>query len=481
MLSTLHKRRRIRMLAAAGLAAGAMAGCQSYEPVPLRLGEHGAAFLARTPEGTEVAAFAKSLREQAAQGAVERGRDFDLSDGVTIAEAEATAMVFNADLRVARLKAGVTQAGERNAGLWEDPTLGVDLTRIIQSVEHPWKIMSSVGITIPVSGRLEVEREKATAEHAAELARIVEQEWGTRIELRRAWVEWSALEAQRGATREFLTRLDEVVGVVDTLERAGEMARTEARLFRIERGTRQADLASIELREVEARATVVRLIGLSPTAPVTLTAMLEPTGGSEDVAAAREALSARNPTVLVAVTEYEVAERALKLEVRKQYPDLTVGPGYGREDGDDELLLGVSLPIPVLNGNRRGIAEARAQRDVARAVVEGALERAMSELHAAEAQRRAAATAREGIEREIVPMVDAQYADTRRAAQLGELNTLVLLETLTRQHEAKVKLVEARRDEVLAAIRFDGAAGPAVGVTGGHGDVGTTSKTGDAR
>jgi hypothetical protein len=62
---------------------------------------------------------------------------------------------------------------------------------------------------------------------------------------------------------------------------------------------------------------------------------------------------------------------------------------------------------------------------------------------------------------EIVPLVDAQYTDAREVARLGEVNSLVLLESHARQHEAKVGLIEAARDEALAAIDLEELIGPA--------------------
>jgi CRISPR system Cascade subunit CasA len=189
-------------------------------------------------------------------------------------------------------------------------------------------------------------------------------------------------------------------------------------------------------------------------------------GGQPGGAAARdfESLRARaeanSPAIAAGKSRYEAAERTLELEVRKQYPDLTVGPGFEREEGVDKVLLNLSLPIPVLNANRRAIAEAGAAREAARAELEAALEHLLSDLAVAERELLAAAAQRRTLEEEIVPLVDAQYADARRVAQLGEISTLVLLETLTRQHDAKLRLIESHQADVKAAIRFDELVGP---------------------
>jgi hypothetical protein len=83
------------------------------------------------------------------------------------------------------------------------------------------------------------------------------------------------------------------------------------------------------------------------------------------------------------------------------------------------------------------------------------LEQTVAALRAAEVRLAAAAQRRSTLETEIVPLVDAQYVDARQVARLGEVNTLVLLESLTRLQAAKVGLVEAARDEAIAAIDLD--------------------------
>lgn len=445
------------MLAALAMMTG---GCQSYERRPLDMTGHHTAFLARTPEGADVQKFAASLLAQSRSEAP-RGREFDPTDGISCAEAELVALVFNADLRLARMRAGVTRASAENAGLWEDPTIGVDLVRVVESTPEPWKLFTSVGITVPISGRLEIEKQRAGVEYAAELARVARREWTVRMSVRRAWSEWSALDAQLAATREFLTRTDQILVVVDKMEQAGEMARTEARLFRIEKATKASELATLESRAREADLRLRQLMGLSPDAPLRFqTTGIGSTRSCAMDRADAAALLRRSPAMLVAMAEYEAAEKTLELEIRKQYPDLHIGPGYGREDGQDQVLLGLSMPIPVLNANRQRIAEASAQRELAHVGVETTLEQTVASFRTAELKLASAARRRQTLENEIVPLVDAQYTDIRQVARLGEVNTLVLLESLTRQQEVKVWLVEAVRDEALAAIDLDELIGP---------------------
>jgi cobalt-zinc-cadmium efflux system outer membrane protein len=427
-------------------------GCTRYEARPLNPAAHRERLLARTPESAEVGAFAASLRERDGSGT-----GFDLRDGVTLAEGEATAMVFNADLRAARLRAGVSRAVATSAGLWRDPVVGVDLARVVESAPHPWEGGIELGLTIPVSGRLSLEKERAGLAHAADLARVAELEWRVRMDLRRAWARWSALRACLDETRELVEHLGGIVGVVDAGERAGEMARAEAGPFRIERALREAELASLEAACEEAALEVHRLMGLSPLAAL----RLEPSrlGGVEARTEEADAFCS-SPLLAVALAEYEVAEKTLELAVRGQYPEVVLAPGVGRDDGENQVRIGVSVPLPLFNANRREIAESRAAREAARAACEAAVERLEVEARAARARLAGARRQREALERGLAPLVEARYADVRRTIERGGAPAHAILDALTRRYEARVRLIEAARDETLAAIRLDEIAGP---------------------
>lgn len=411
---------------------------------------HRAEFLARVGDASDCASAYETLYGSARDASAADGADvkFGLADGIGPEEAEAIALVYNVDLRAARLKLGVTRAGAEYAGLWDDPALGVDLTRIIESSANPWKTGIGLSLTVPISGRLEIEKARAGAEHAVGLAEAAAAEWRVRHDVRRAWTEWSVLAHEIVVAQEFLGRIEQVLKIVDAMEQVGEIARTEARLFRVELASTQAEVASIESRERAADLAVRRLMGIPPDAPIKLTPGTLGAMGPHSGEPAAES----HPVVQVALAAYEVAERRLQLEVRKQVPDLEIGPGVGREDGDNQISLGVSLPLPLWNANKRAIAEATAEREVARAEVEAAAESLIAEQARAMTGSLAATARRRSLETGLIPLVDAQYADVREVARLGEVNTLLILESLTRQYEAKSKLIAAMRDEAVASI-----------------------------
>ncbi|MEQ8850928.1 MAG: TolC family protein [Phycisphaerales bacterium] len=456
-MDNLKRPRRTRvMLPGLGSAVAliALAGCQSYERVPLELTDHRASLDARLVATEPISKFVERLSEAGNQ-VPER---FDPNDGLSPAEGEVLAMFYNPDLRLARLDAGVALATFETAGLWEDPQFGFDGAEIL-SPAGPFEYGLTLSLTIPISGRLGVERDRAGAAYEAELRRIVDAEWSTRAAVRSAWASWSAASERLRLLREVIDQVERISAITDRLETAGELTRVEARLLRAELVETQADVAGAVLAEARARVELLGLMGLPPDAPVELLPALPPASIAEMNDAIGRLIEA-NTTLAVRRAEYQVAEETLRLEVRKQYPDITIGTGYGSEDNDDRLLLGVSIPIPILNANRAGIAEAKARREVARAAAETTFERLTRELAMARAAYNASRTQRDAFERDLVPMLDEQASEVEQLIDLGEVNTLLLLETVTRRFEAKSRLLDLRLAETDAAIEITRLLGP---------------------
>lgn len=442
--------------AAALAAAGAvmLAGCASYEPSPLDLDAHSAAWRDRAPSHESVHAFA----EQIAPERSESNAPFDPGDGLSLSEGELVALVFNPDLRLSRLRAGVAAASAEHAGRWDDPQLSIDVLRITESVPNPWIITPGLAFTIPISGRLEAEQARAEAAQHAALARVAEEEWRIRRDVRIAWFEWSAAQHRLRAQRELLDSTSSLATSTDRLAEAGEMLRTEAALFSIERAQREYEAARMRGRAAETEHRLRSLLGLAPDAPLHLTPSLATDPAWQPNP--RPDPGARSPTLSRLRHEYEVAEQTLRREIRKQYPDLTIGPLYESDQGQSRIGFLGAIPIPVLNANAQGIAEAQAERELARAAFETEYERIVGAMAVTRARAESLAQERAAIVDHMAPLVDRQVSDASRLLELGESGGLILLESLVRAHDMKLHLIDVRLDEAAAHAQLAFLAGP---------------------
>ena len=441
-----------------GLAVGAivlLAGCQQYERQPLDLATHRTALNERSLEVGRLQDFIDRIRGLGGQ----TPDTFSFDDGLTLPEGEALALFYNADLRLARLDAGVALANYETAGLWDDPEFGFDGAEILSPSGNPFEFGLTLNLTIPISGRLEVERERAGAAYETEILRIVDAEWTMRARVHSAWAAWTVSREQLDLLRETIEQAEHIVAVANRLESAGELTRVEVRLLRAALIEVRADAVQAKREAARLRIELLGLIGLAPDAEIQLLpslALPEPAMADDRLQRLIEA----NTELAVRRAEYQVAEETLRLEIRKQYPDITIGSGYGSEDNDDRLLLGASMPLPIFNANRAGIAEAHARRQLARAAAETTFEQLARGLAKTIADLEAVRSQRLYFENELVPMFDEQISEVDQLADLGEVDTFVLVETVTQAYEAKSRLLELRAAEIAAAADLVRLLGP---------------------
>ncbi|GIW74931.1 MAG: divalent cation transporter [Phycisphaerales bacterium] len=487
---------RARGVVALGLVlAFGLAGCQRYQPMPLDLHAHRAAVQDRLADARSLAAEDARAAALLAEHAPDAPQRFDPSDGLTPAEGEVLALFFNPDLRQARLRAGAALATYQTAGRWEDPVFGFDGAQVLAG-GGALDAGLTLGLTLPISGSLRAEKRRALAAHQAELSALADAQWATRMQVRRAWSAWSISVQRCDAYERALDRAQRLADRSRRLVSLGELTRAQARMLETVVLLARVRLGQAQAQRDRDRLELLGLMGLSPNADVRLlpaAAPLTPAdrrvlaealaavpspgeplpaafGGVQDPDGADapggpegaliERLLEANTTLAVERAQYRLAERALRAEIRRQYPDLTIGTGFGRESHEDRLLLGVSIPIPILNANAQGIARARADRAIAMAKAQSALERAVGALSAGVWAYRAADRRYELYREHLVPTLEAQLAEQEALAELGQVDLLLLVESVDRLSEAHSEMLDARLERTLAALEVVELLGP---------------------
>jgi len=430
------------------------AGCQSYEPRPLDAAAHRGAWHARTLDERPLASFLERLDRDPPVA------EFDPTDGLTLSEGQLVALVFNPRLRLARLRVGRAAAGAEHAGRWKDPELLLTVARITESVPDPWVVTPAIPFSIPLSGRLAAERGLADAALRAAAEGALEDEWAVWYELERAWVEWSAARLRVEETESFVGAVEALVRTASQLAQRGELPRTEAALFSLEEASRRNDLRRLRGELAAGEQGLRAVLGLAPEAPVAFVPSFTIEAGERPRPAAPVPVAERNPTLARLREEYEVAEQRLRREIAKQFPDLALGPLFESDAGQSRVGFFGAFPLPFLNANRRAVAEARVEREIARAAFETGYESLVGRWAVASATAQALAEQRTELEQVLVPLVDRQLEDALQLVRLGEGSSLVLLESLTRAQETKLELIETRAAEALARAELEHLIGP---------------------
>lgn len=152
-------------------------------------------------------------------------------------------------------------------------------------------------------------------------------------------------------------------------------------MFTVERASRRAELERLrdELKESEQRLRA--LIGLSPSADLSLL----PTLSTGPTSSGNKEPFESHPTLVRLRSEYEVGEKTLHREIKKQYPGPVFRPQGESDQGQSRIGFVGAIPVPILNSNKGGIAEAKAEREVARGLYETENERLVGRIAVARA------------------------------------------------------------------------------------------------
>jgi len=107
-------------------------------------------------------------------------------------------------------------------------------------------------LTIPISGRLKIEKERAGDAYEAQLRAIVDAEWNTRAALRSQWATWAAACQRVTLIQEVIAQLKHINAIADTLVAAGELNRVQHRLLQVELSSKLVEATEAELQVVQA-------------------------------------------------------------------------------------------------------------------------------------------------------------------------------------------------------------------------------------
>ena len=402
----------------ASLAAGILSGCRSYEPKPI------------------------DWNEEASLGATNEVRIASLDDAVTLA------LIGNRELNALRLKSANSAKAAKESGWWEDPELDFDLMRIVNPSEHPFLGGASVAFSIPLSGATAIAAKADEMYAQADAAEIKAAERDTGVEARLAAIRLAALRRRAALLSEYdsderIVRARENAG---KLHEAGEVSASELAGVQRQKHIRHHALMDTERDIAETEIAFLRLLGLRPGTKISLTPPLRdrpsmPSGADDPLELVR------HPRVEAALARLGGTEKSLEAEIRRQYPDLKLGPAYANEEGLDRFGLVAGISIPLWNRNRKGIAEAEGTRDEARLAAIDAWRSLVCD----------AATARVHLSNLLmhppVPANEREQAD--RLADAGELTPLDYLAVREQIFDLRLDELNWRRDVALAAAEIE--------------------------
>jgi len=281
------------------------------------------------------------------------------------------ALYFHADIRTARARAEVAHAGLGTAAQpqsWSGRLNPGYHTRPLPDSSAPWTLGLELEIPLVAQGKraARVERSAYLAD-AADLD-VANAAWMVRGRARDRYLE---LQASRDALQSLDAQLmarKEMLGLVGRRVEAGMLSTRDLGIERVTY-TQLELLRSQQLaRQQRAKGELAAALGLPlevlERMKLRFDADMSPRTDT-DVGALRRMALRNRLDVHRKLLEFGTADAEVKAAVAAQNPDITLGPGYTWDQGDNVWSLAVGMTLPPAAQTRASIREAQARRELA--------------------------------------------------------------------------------------------------------------------
>jgi outer membrane protein TolC len=281
------------------------------------------------------------------------------------------ALYFHPDIRTSRARAQVAHAELASAAQAQSRAGRLKPeyhSRTLPDSNGPWTLGLELEIPLVAQGKRAARTERsAFLADAADLD-IANTAWTVRGRVRDRYLELQASRDALASLDDQLVARKEMLGLVDRRVQAGMMSARDLGVERITYSQLELSRSQELARQQRAHGELAAALGLSldvfERMSVRFDADVAPRIDMGANALRRMALRNRLD-VHRKLLEFGAADAEVKAAVAAQNPDITLGPGYAWDQGDNVWSLAVGMSLPSAAQTRASIREAQARRDLA--------------------------------------------------------------------------------------------------------------------
>lgn len=281
---------------------------------------------------------------------------------LSVEELKRIGLMLNADLNKARLTHLRSAKAAKYAGLWSDPSLSAGVDRYVAS--NMWDRNISASLTIPVTGTPSLSRKVAELYKEADFQELRAQECDYLTRLQALCYAIRIAHTKHDIIRARMQQVEAELASITRLQGLGEVSTADLQDATQRYNDTIKELQELDNDHLSKHLELLAMLGLHPAVGELEVAGALPKGVPPRVPVPTEETLLRHPRLLAAMAVYKTSEKELQLEIRKQYPELEIGPGFTHEEGEDKIGLSVGFTLPLWNRNREAIARAQGSRSI---------------------------------------------------------------------------------------------------------------------
>ena len=280
-----------------------------------------------------------------------------LNDAVQIA------LALNPEINKLRTVRLTSQRYAAEAGWWDDPSLGFEALRILDGGAHPLITGLGLNFTLPLTGVPELRKRVAEFYSDADIWMVATAERELMMRVVKSWAKLDYSVQRIKLLEEFQADFQGRVNLINALIKSGELPRSEGEHLLLIKA-RYSEMLEKQRGELHIlKSEFLQTLGLHPLSKLNLVADVREIEAWQQVDLKfMENDLLENPAVREQLARFNASEQELRLEIRRQYPELELGPRYANEEGLDRFGFDAGLSLPLWNRNRQKIARAEGER-----------------------------------------------------------------------------------------------------------------------
>ncbi len=281
----------------------------------------------------------------------------------------ADVLEHNPELNFYRAEIAAAKGEQRAAATWANPELSTSVgqKRVtsggLSAEGVAWAV--SVQQTFEWPGRIPFR--KAIANHQMQLAELGFAQFKASLAARARTLAYNVFAAQEkaAAAKEVADRFQQLREVLVQRDPAGLTPQLETRIIEATELTLQRKATEAQLASQASLLELNQLRGQPWTQPMKVESVRLSFAAAPDSEILLAAAQTNNFELLMRRVELEQQGFKVSLVRKDGYPSLTVGPYYSQEragDREQQIGVGISLPLPLWNRNKGNVETAEARR-----------------------------------------------------------------------------------------------------------------------
>ncbi|MEO6919358.1 MAG: TolC family protein [Collimonas sp.] len=381
----------------------------------------------------------------------------ELAGQLTLQQAMLQAFKSNPELAAAALEVKAVEGSIVQAGVRPNP----EIATLLEDTRKATRTT-----TVQLNQRLELGGQRDARIKAAEKGRDAAQAdyLAKRADIQAMVVGayFAALEAQESLQllQSSLRLAQRASEITEKRVASGKVAPIEAIKARVAEADVRVELQQADSRLNLAHRALAATWGDAIPAFSTVDGHINDLPGLPDLTVMLERLK-NSPAFVKTRVEVERRQALVQLERSRRTPDVTVSIGGKRveESRQNQMIFGLSIPIPVFDRNQGNLQEALQRADKARDELRGAQLKLNGELRDAYERLKLGRQQVTAFQIEILPAAQSTYEIATKGFELGKFSFLEVLDAQRVLFQAKSQALRALADTHRAATEIERVVG----------------------